>query len=61
MQFTIAVSTLFACLAAAQTLKIPTRSGSIVSLSKPSAISGVKDFANKEFDRGRKCDSDADG
>ncbi|KAI9238587.1 MAG: pectate lyase A [Podila humilis] len=50
----------FATFGAAQTLKIPTRSGSIVSLPTPSIISGVKDFANKEFDRGRPCNSDDD-
>lgn len=46
--------------AAAQSLKIPTRSGSIISLPKPSVITGLKDMGNKEFDRGRKCDSDED-
>ncbi|KAF4549166.1 Pectate lyase-like protein 6 [Elsinoe fawcettii] len=44
----------------AQSLNIPTRSGSIVSLSKPSTISGSFNAGNKEFDRGRPCDSDAD-
>ncbi|KAL3425889.1 pectate lyase [Phlyctema vagabunda] len=61
MKFQIAaVSALFAALGSAQTLNIPTRSGSIVSLSAPSSISGVKDFGNKEFDRGRACNSDDD-
>jgi hypothetical protein len=56
-----ALAAIMAATAASQTLNIPTRVGSIVSLSAPSAISGVKDFGNKEFDRGRACDSDADG
>ncbi|TDZ53684.1 putative pectate lyase E [Colletotrichum trifolii] len=60
MQTNIFVSALMASVATAQTLNIPTRSGSIVSLSAPSVISGSKDFANKEFDRGRACDTDAD-
>ncbi|KAH8594652.1 putative pectate lyase E [Bisporella sp. PMI_857] len=47
-------------LAAAQTLNIPTRVGSIVSLSSPSSIVGTVDLGNKEFDRGRACDSDDD-
>ena len=51
-----------AALASAQSLKIPTRSGSIVHLSKPSTIAAGKtyDAGNKEFDRGRPCDSDED-
>lgn len=60
MQFTIATLLAVSGLASAQTLNIPTRSGSIVSLSKPSSISGSKDFGNQEFDRGRACDTDAD-
>ncbi|CZT03092.1 related to Probable pectate lyase E [Rhynchosporium agropyri] len=61
MQFsaTIAVAIL-ASVTAGQTLNIPTRVGNIVSLSSPSAISGVVDMGNKEFDRGRACDTDAD-
>ncbi|KAJ0426666.1 pectate lyase [Aspergillus carlsbadensis] len=46
--------------AAAQTLNIPTRVGSIVSLASPSVISGSKDMGNREYDRGRPCDSDED-
>ncbi|KAH6693596.1 pectate lyase [Plectosphaerella plurivora] len=46
--------------AAAQSLKIPTRSGAIVHLPKPSVITGLKDMGNKEFDRGRPCNSDKD-
>jgi hypothetical protein len=56
-------ATLLASLAAfstAQTLNIPTRSGSIISLAQPSTISGSVDYGNKEFDRGRACDTDAD-
>ncbi|KAL1632258.1 hypothetical protein SLS56_003838 [Neofusicoccum ribis] len=55
-----AVAASVAGLASAQTLNIPTRSGSIISLSQPSTISGSKDFGNQEFDRGRSCDTDAD-
>ncbi|KAI4622587.1 uncharacterized protein J4E87_006154 [Alternaria ethzedia] len=47
-------------MAAAQTLNIPTRSGSIVSLPQPSTITGSVNFGNKEFDRGRPCNSDED-
>ncbi|KAH7328774.1 pectate lyase [Stachybotrys elegans] len=55
------VTLLAACgLAAAQTLNIPTRVGSIVSLAQPSVISGSRNFGNQEFDRGRDCDTDAD-
>ena len=56
-------TTLLASLAAfstAQTLNIPTRSGSIISLAQPSTISGSVDYGNKEFDRGRNCDTDDD-
>ncbi|EFQ25692.1 pectate lyase [Colletotrichum graminicola] len=60
MQTKILVSAMLATLATAQTLNIPTRSGSIVSLSAPSVISGSKDFGNKEFDRGRPCNTDDD-
>lgn len=56
----ITLTVLFAGLSVAQTLNIPTRSGSIVSLASPSVISGSKDFGNKEFDRGQACDSDED-
>ncbi|KAF6814842.1 pectate lyase [Colletotrichum sojae] len=60
MQTKILVSAMLATVATAQTLNIPTRSGSIVSLSAPSVISGSKDMGNKEYDRGRACDTDAD-
>ena len=61
MQLTTALSLCaLAGLSAAQTLKIPTRVGSIVSLSKPSTISGSFDGGNREFDRGRPCNSDDD-
>ncbi|KAL4862373.1 hypothetical protein BDV12DRAFT_207299 [Aspergillus spectabilis] len=46
--------------AASQTLNIPTRVGSIVSLASPSVISGSKDMGNREYDRGRPCDTDDD-
>ncbi|WQF84795.1 Putative pectate lyase PlyH/PlyE, pectin lyase/virulence factor [Colletotrichum destructivum] len=54
----IFTTALLAGLVAAQTLTIPTRTGSIISLSLPSLISGSKDFGNKEFDRGRACETD---
>ncbi|OJD35765.1 pectate lyase [Diplodia corticola] len=60
MKFIYAALTAMAALASAQTLNIPTRSGSIISLSAPSVISGSKDFGNQEYDRGRSCDTDAD-
>ncbi|KAF2125343.1 polysaccharide lyase family 3 protein [Dothidotthia symphoricarpi CBS 119687] len=47
-------------LGASQTLNIPTRVGSIVSLASPSVISGSKDMGNKEYDRGRACNTDDD-
>ena len=49
----VALLSLVASMAAAQTLNIPTRSGNIVSLPEPSTITGKVDFANKEFDRGQ--------
>lgn len=62
MQFTAAfAAAVLATVASAQTLNIPTRVGSIISLSAPSSISGSKDMGNKEYDRGRACDTDADG
>lgn len=60
MLYTTALLASLAAFSAAQTLNIPTRSGSIISLSSPSVISGSVDFGNKEFDRGRDCDTDAD-
>ncbi|KAL3441554.1 pectate lyase [Aspergillus insuetus] len=61
MLFTNLVATLaLFSVAAAQTLNIPTRVGSIVSLASPSVISGSKDMGNREYDRGRPCDSDED-
>ncbi|KAF9117610.1 hypothetical protein BGX30_005310, partial [Mortierella sp. GBA39] len=54
------LAAVFATVCAAQKLNIPTRSGKIVSLPAPSIISGVHDYANKEFDRGHPCDSDDD-
>ncbi|TEA19179.1 putative pectate lyase E [Colletotrichum sidae] len=43
-----------------QTLTIPTRSGSIISLPAPSIISGSKDLGNREYDRGRSCFTDVE-
>ncbi|CAI7565980.1 unnamed protein product [Penicillium bialowiezense] len=50
----------FVGIASAQTLNIPTRVGSIVSLASPSSIKGSVDLGNREYDRGRACDSDDD-
>ncbi|KAA8612534.1 pectate lyase D [Pyrenophora tritici-repentis] len=55
-----ALLSLVASMAAAQTLNIPTRSGSKIALPSPSVITGKVDFGNKEFDRGHPCDSDED-
>jgi len=60
MLYTTALLASVAALSAAQTLNIPTRSGSIISLSAPSTISGSLDYGNKEFDRGRDCNTDED-
>ncbi|KAJ0385104.1 hypothetical protein COL922a_007042 [Colletotrichum nupharicola] len=49
-----------ASLVAGQTLNIPARSGSIISLPAPSVISGSKDMGNKEYDRGRACETDVE-
>ncbi|KAK1449993.1 pectate lyase A [Colletotrichum melonis] len=51
---------LLAGLVACQTLNIPSRSGSIISLPAPSVISGSRDFGNKEYDRGRSCNTDVE-
>ena len=47
-------------IASAQTLNIPSRVGSIVSLPSPSVIKGSIDLGNREYDRGRACDNDDD-
>lgn len=61
MRFTqVELAALVASIASAQTLNIPSRVGSIVSLPSPSVITGNVDLGNKEFDRGHPCDSDAD-
>ena len=60
MLYTATFLASLATFSTAQTLNIPTRSGSIVSLAQPSTISGSVDYGNKEFDRGRNCDTDAD-
>lgn len=57
---TATVAAALASLVAAQSLDIPTRSGDKVALPAASTISGVNDYANKEFDRGHPCDSDED-
>jgi hypothetical protein len=50
----------FIGIASAQTLNIPSRVGSIVSLPSPSVVKGSVDLGNREYDRGRACDSDDD-
>ncbi|PNS18424.1 hypothetical protein CAC42_6241 [Sphaceloma murrayae] len=47
-------------IALGQAINIPTRSGSIVSLAKPSTISGSFNGGNKDQQRGQPCNSDAD-
>jgi hypothetical protein len=65
MQFTAALAAaVLATVASAQTLNIPTRVGSIVSLPSTSNIAAGKSFdgGNKEYDlAGKTCDSDDDG
>lgn len=56
-----ALTAIMATFAASQTLNIPTRVGSIVSLSVASPISGVRDMGNKEYDRGVTCNDGPDG
>lgn len=60
MLYAAALLASLAAFSNAQSLNIPTRSGSIVSLASPSVISGSVDYGNKEFDRGRDCDTDED-
>lgn len=50
----------FVSAASAQTLKIPSRVGTVTSLPTPSTISGSQDMGNREYDRGRACNSDDD-
>ena len=56
----VVLASAFASLAAAQTLNIPSRVGSIISLPSPSVITGSFDGGNKEYDRGRACNTDDD-
>ncbi|KAK1657267.1 pectate lyase A [Colletotrichum godetiae] len=58
--FQIMSAAVLASLVAGQTLNIPSRSGSIISLTAPSVISGSRDFGNKEYDRGRSCNTDVE-
>lgn len=53
-------ATVLAGTATAQTLTIPKANGSKTVLSAPSVISGTKDFANREFDRGHICGPDVE-
>ncbi|KAL2202632.1 pectate lyase [Sarocladium strictum] len=52
--------TALATAASAQTLNIPTRVGNIISLPSASSISGSVDLGNREYDRGRACNTDED-
>ncbi|KAF1949985.1 putative pectate lyase E [Byssothecium circinans] len=56
----VQLATLAVALSSAQTLNIPSRVGSIISLPAPSNISSSVDLGNREFDRGRDCDDDSD-
>lgn len=47
-------------LTTSQTLNIPTRSGSIISLPSPSVIKTSFNGGNHEYDRAQPCNSDAD-
>ncbi|KAK1638488.1 pectate lyase A [Colletotrichum phormii] len=58
--FQIMSTAVLAGLVAGQTLNIPSRSGSIISLPAPSVISGSRDFGNKEYDCGRSCNTDVE-
>ncbi|KAL2875184.1 hypothetical protein SGCOL_009616 [Colletotrichum sp. CLE4] len=58
--FQIMSAPVLAGLVAGQTLNIPSRSGSIISLTAPSVISGSRDLGNKEYDRGRSCNTDVE-
>jgi|SRR5688572_19322803 hypothetical protein len=46
--------------AAAQTVNIPSRVGNIISLPSASVIAGSQDMGNREYDRGRACNTDED-
>ncbi|TVY85415.1 putative pectate lyase E [Lachnellula suecica] len=54
------MTAILATLASAQSLNIPTRLGSTNSLREAMSITGSKDMGNKEYYRGRACDSDED-
>jgi pectate lyase len=56
----LSLSLALTTLTSAQTLKIPTRSGSIISLPSPFVIKTSFDGNNREYDRGRPCDTDDD-
>ncbi|KPM42485.1 hypothetical protein AK830_g4032 [Neonectria ditissima] len=61
MHFQQAIATLaLATAVSAQTLSIPARVGTIISLPAASTISGSVDLGNHEYDRGRDCDNDDD-
>lgn len=59
VQYLITATAVASC-AMAQTLNIPTRVGSIISLPSPSVIKGSVDLGNREYDRGRDCNTDDD-
>ncbi|KAI9052766.1 hypothetical protein LZ554_003039 [Drepanopeziza brunnea f. sp. 'monogermtubi'] len=61
MQLSAAILTaILTTMVSAQYLNMPTRVGSIVSLSTPLTVTGTLDLGNQEYDRGRPCDSDDD-
>ncbi|KAJ4345078.1 hypothetical protein N0V95_005959 [Ascochyta clinopodiicola] len=61
MRFEYAVITAaMAGLALGQTLNIPARVGNVIPLPQPSTIKVSQDMGNREYDRGRPCNSDAD-
>ncbi|KAM0321650.1 hypothetical protein ACHAQA_010006 [Verticillium albo-atrum] len=60
MLATTLLAAVLAGTAAAQTLTIPKPNGTKIVLSTPSIISGTKDFANREYDRGHLCGLDVE-
>ncbi|CAJ0544358.1 Ff.00g035760.m01.CDS01 [Fusarium sp. VM40] len=61
MHFPYSLTTLaMAAAVSCQNLAIPARNGPVQSLKAPMSISGFRDMANHEYDRGRPCNSDQD-
>ncbi|CAG8951154.1 hypothetical protein HYFRA_00007900 [Hymenoscyphus fraxineus] len=57
---TTVLSAILATLAASQSVSIPARSGSVNALRETMIITGSVDMGNKEYDRGRSCNTDED-